>query len=324
MTKVSVIIPVHNTGSFLRGCLCSVLAQTMDGMEVICVDDCSTDDSPAILREAARSDSRLKVIRLAANLGVSHARNIGLAHAGGEFVYFMDSDDRIDPGYLQAMYDTCTGMHLDQVVNFNYLIEDDSSVPGAGAKWEFVLGEPGFHPSALITNYARCCTWMRLYRKSFLLENGLTFPEEVSASEDYYFSRVAQMTAESIYTFFGPAYHYLSRRGSLSKLNTFDHIIASCLSYRRFKAMSIPLEGIKLFYCEPMLAVDSEEKYDFIKAFFEEMQPDMLKNPDLYTNFDCFCFDSLSSCQSWEEWSGRHPAGRLMPAYLHYVKSKER
>ena len=86
MTTVSVIIPVHDTEKFLGQCLASVLGQTLTGLEVICIDDGSSDASPALLDEAAACDGRLRVIHFDKNGGVSHARNTGLALATGKYV----------------------------------------------------------------------------------------------------------------------------------------------------------------------------------------------------------------------------------------------
>ena len=98
--KVDIIIPVYNVEPYLRRCLDSMLAQTYTHWRAICVDDGSTDGSPAILDEYADKDSRFKVIHQE-NSGVSHARNVGLAVADAEYVMFVDSDDFIHPQTLE-------------------------------------------------------------------------------------------------------------------------------------------------------------------------------------------------------------------------------
>ncbi|MBR4039153.1 MAG: glycosyltransferase [Clostridia bacterium] len=103
--KVSVIIPVYNCEPFLRECLDSLRAQTMRQIEMICVCDASPDNSLAILREYEAKDSRIRVIAFEENRGVSAARNAGLEAASGEYVIFCDSDDWIEPGMYQRLYD---------------------------------------------------------------------------------------------------------------------------------------------------------------------------------------------------------------------------
>lgn len=103
--KVSVIIPVYNSQEFIGGCLQHVLAQSLQEIEVVCVDDGSIDDSADIIAQAAQRDSRVKLIRQE-NAGPGPARNVGIAAATGEFVTFLDADDRYSSDvYLRALYE---------------------------------------------------------------------------------------------------------------------------------------------------------------------------------------------------------------------------
>ena len=122
MCLVSVIIPVHNCAEFLPRCVESVFAQTHPDIELILVDDGSTDSSPELLKEyTARSCDRIrvKVITRAASGGVSAARNEGVAVAGGAYLFFIDGDDWIEPATLELMVarardldlEVCCGTH---------------------------------------------------------------------------------------------------------------------------------------------------------------------------------------------------------------------
>ena len=102
MCKVSVIIPIYNVEAYLRLCLDSVLNQTLGDIEVICVDDGSTDGSTAILGEYAEKDFRVKVV-VQPNAGAGAARNVGLVHAKGEWLSFLDADDMFDLNMLSDM-----------------------------------------------------------------------------------------------------------------------------------------------------------------------------------------------------------------------------
>ena len=95
MPKVSVIIPVYNVEKYLSECLDSVVNQTLQDIEIICVNDGSTDNSLEILKEYAEKDSRLRIINLR-NSGVSVARNIGIFAALADFIMFVDADDSIE------------------------------------------------------------------------------------------------------------------------------------------------------------------------------------------------------------------------------------
>lgn len=107
MTKISVIIPVYNTANYLDMCLDSVIAQTFVDLEILCINDGSTDNSASILEAYSKYDKRIKVITQE-NKGLSGARNTGLDIAKGEYIAFVDSDDRISPFMLQHLYSTLT------------------------------------------------------------------------------------------------------------------------------------------------------------------------------------------------------------------------
>ena len=110
--KVSVIIPVYNTEKYLRECLDSVINQTLRDIEIICVDDGSTDGSSAVLEEFAAKDHRVAVIKKG-NGGQSSARNRGMLSATGEYIYFLDSDDYIRIDALEQLYRISKNNQLD-------------------------------------------------------------------------------------------------------------------------------------------------------------------------------------------------------------------
>lgn len=104
MIKVSVIIPVYNGEAYLRRCLDSVCAQTFKEIEIICVDDASTDSSWQILEEYQKADPRFRLIGHNENKGVSAGRNSGLAEAQGEYIIFWDCDDFFEQDALDILY----------------------------------------------------------------------------------------------------------------------------------------------------------------------------------------------------------------------------
>ena len=101
--KVSVIVPVYNVEKYLKDCLNSVINQTLEDIEIICVNDGSTDNSLAILEDYAKKDSRIKIINQK-NKGLSGARNTGMKHVQGEYILFLDSDDWLKEDALSELY----------------------------------------------------------------------------------------------------------------------------------------------------------------------------------------------------------------------------
>ena len=112
--KVSVIIPVYNTELYVRQTIQSILGQTLYDIEIITVNDGSTDNSLSILSELAKQDNRIKIFTHS-NQGLSISRNVGIEKASGEFIYFMDSDDLLDHDTLEICYQKCTSEQLDFV-----------------------------------------------------------------------------------------------------------------------------------------------------------------------------------------------------------------
>ena len=181
--KVSIIIPVYNVEKYLAECLDSALAQTLQPIEIICVDDGSTDSSPEILDRYAAACDSLRVIRKE-NGGLSSARNAGLAAAQGEYILSLDSDDRLTgPDALESLYNRAAANHLDvlffdskvfyetdelralhpEFADFGLRHADDAgSGPELLARW---LSDGSYLPSVCL----------QLLRREFLDANRLTF-----------------------------------------------------------------------------------------------------------------------------------------------------
>ena len=112
MPQISVIIPVYKVEQFLGDCIKSILSQTFSNYEIILVDDGSPDNSGKLCDEFAAGDSRIKVVHKE-NGGVSSARNKGIEIAEGEWICFVDSDDWVEPDYLEVMFKTAIENNAD-------------------------------------------------------------------------------------------------------------------------------------------------------------------------------------------------------------------
>lgn len=163
---VSVIIPAHNAGDTLAGCLQSVFDQTRADFEVIVVDDGSTDDTPSVLAQYRRRDD-IVVIRQR-NAGVSAARNAGMDAAKGQYLCFVDADDALEPRYMADLL-ACAEKTAADVVSGGYTLWQNGVRRGdyPAAKWDVTLG--GQRVSLM------CVPTTRLYRADFLRENGIRF-----------------------------------------------------------------------------------------------------------------------------------------------------
>lgn len=119
---ISVIIPVYNVEKYLEQCLDSVVNQSYMNLEIICIDDCSTDNSLEIAENFAKKDSRIKIFKNNSNLGVGSARNIGLKNAKGEYIHFLDPDDWLEKNAYEKLIKSVYKEGMPEVVRFLYKI----------------------------------------------------------------------------------------------------------------------------------------------------------------------------------------------------------
>ena len=119
MCKISVIIPAYNTGSTLKECVDSILNQSYKDLEVILVDDCSKDDTYAIMEEYADNDSRVKIIRNSINSGAGFSRNRGLDIATGNYITFVDSDDYLELDTYESVVDAIKNNDNPDIVRYS-------------------------------------------------------------------------------------------------------------------------------------------------------------------------------------------------------------
>lgn len=201
MARVSVIVPVYNAGRFLRECVDSIRAQSFRDIEVICVDDASTDGSGEELRALEGEDGRVRALSLDKCLGVSAARNAGLDAATGEYVLFVDADDAIDPRLVEravARADAC-GAQMTIFGFYEWHSTTGALVPREMCeelrdRGTFRLGDLSGPSTALVTPNV----WRILFRRDFLEGHGLRFHEDLLTSEDLAFIYEALLSATSI------------------------------------------------------------------------------------------------------------------------------
>lgn len=254
---VSIIVPAYNCIKSLECCVGSIRQQTYTNFELILVDDGSTDSSGKLCDKFAAKDDRIRVIHKP-NGGVSSARNVGIDAATGEYITFCDSDDYLEPDYLETLvqtaktnpdcghiwccFQTVTGYQKENAVP-NYL--------SAESVLHYTLnGYMTLHDMWLDT-----CPWNKLYTAKIIKESGLYFSEDLSLGEDWLFN-LAYIDAsanEKIVVVTKPLYNYM--RGNDESLDSkyrkdlldiYRRLNDTCLSYLR--KWKLPTEQIEKFY----------------------------------------------------------------------------
>ena len=191
--KISVIIPMYNTEKFIGLAIESVLAQTFSDLELILIDDCSTDRTLEVAKSI--NDPRIEIIENKENLGGANGpgvvRNIGLARARGEYIFFMDNDDVLLRNGLKTMLKHITERGADAIINTKHLMFEDNETAKIDATTKLKFRNLGKMSGSLSSDLktrlyeeysqknSSAAPWMHFYRHKFLKEHGLKFREAV-------------------------------------------------------------------------------------------------------------------------------------------------
>ena len=246
--KVSVVIPVYEVEDYLRRCVDSVISQTLQDIEIILVDDGSPDRSPEICDEYTHCDERIKVIHKT-NGGLASARNAGMKIADGRYLFFVDSDDWLEPNGLEILYTIAEEQSVDFVryraIRTGWPGQDENIPCRVEPVRELTEGlydktriRNEIYPRLLATDQLTMGSivgaWGSLYRREFLIGNALAFYEDIKYSEDILFSANVVRNADSFFFIDVPGvYHYYYNNRSISKSFRKDRW-SSCQSLIRY------------------------------------------------------------------------------------------
>lgn len=253
---LSVIIPVYNTASYLRKCLDSVCGQAYTNLEIICVNDGSTDNSASILAEYAAQDARVKVISQP-NAGQSAARNAALKIATGEYVTGVDSDDYLELNAYQEVMQQLGECRVD-IVCYGYMVED-------GAKTEpvHICDTVGYCPGADVEIEKMCRSfWSKLWRREFLESVGAEFTVGLLYDDIAFWGMYAPYAKDFLIC---PQclYHYVIRTGSITR--TADYSVF-CRSVIR---------GLRQIWAFHQSKGEKMEGFNFVKFLLSEYEENL-------------------------------------------------
>ena len=289
MPKISVVVPVYNVEGYLRECLDSVINQTLTDLEIICVDDGSTDSSLSILREYSERDPRVRVITKS-NAGYGNTMNVGFDAAEGEYIGIVESDDYVDENMFSDLYSIAKKYDAD-IVKSNFYefttpkIEREKYVITPTDKRFFNTPlNSREHPFVFdfILN-----TWTGIYRRDFIKENGIRHNETPGASyQDNGFSFQTIALAKSIIFSDGAYYHYRQDNPN-SSINSRGKVFCMCEEYdfiRRFvdkigeDRLLLPYHSRRFYnYLYSYRRIASCYKLEFLKRFSDEFREDFEK-----------------------------------------------
>ena len=296
--KISIVIPVYNVEKYLRECLDSVINQTLRDIEIIIVDDGSTDNSGKICDEYASFDNRIKVIHQK-NKGLGEARNEGLKFVKAQYIGFVDSDDYIDLDFYEKLY--------------NAAIKNESEITVARIK-NFYKNKQFVDLFYNLTDTSICLksiVWDSLYKKDFLTENNIKFPKD-RIFEDVLFTYKVNCFVKKRF-FYVDTVYYRRRDRKDSILNQFNKnysenvvlkIIEDCKSFLdSLKNNECYKKAEKIFYAQKLIFLfemikNKKSLFKFVKN--EIKQIDISNNCYISDNFKEMCVLLLKSNNYWQ------------------------
>ncbi len=288
MPKISVIVPVYNVEKYLKECLDSIINQTLSDIEIICVNDGSTDNSLKILEEYALKDKRIKIINKE-NGGLSSARNAGLDIAKGEYILFVDSDDYIDSDLAEELINCIEKNSVDVAVYGiqNEAVDEESKVIAKKDQMnyeKYFKKENGIYPVPLELNSdVVTCAVNKLYKKEIIDKYKLRFLEGV-IQEDSDWLWTYFLHCKNYYYLNKNKYHYIRRSSSIMGQRTQSIHILDILKihiniyknvkkyknikdYKKYLAKSFKRDAKNLFK-----EIDKKYKEEFFKLYREYLK----------------------------------------------------
>lgn len=214
---VSVIVPVYNAEQYLKKCVNSIINQTYHNLEILLINDGSTDQSKSICEKYQRQDSRIKVISIE-NQGVSSARNLGIENASGYYITFADADDWLEIEEIYTMIENMICYEVDLSICNHYWNYENGRV-FVNQSHSYLMNTIQFFKDVLDKNLFHGFLWNKLFKMEIIKKNKIKFDTEISVFEDLKFVCDYAKYISSAYYDGRPFYHYLQRNSSALHLN---------------------------------------------------------------------------------------------------------
>ena len=299
---LSVIIPVYNVENYLNECLDSVTSQTLEDMEIICIDDGSTDNSPDILKEYSKKDKRIKII-IKENGGQATARNLGIKEAQGEYIAFVDSDDFIEPTMFEKLYTKAKDNNLD-IAMCKIATYDNQTEEIKDNVWYYMLGvfrdfdKDIFNhkDTREFTCHIAVTPYNKIYKTTLLKENNILFPEGLIFEDEKFFydtylrAKRVSIVDEFLY------YYRINRKGSTVdtiKDNDFSDIVPISKLIRETFKETDNYEDYKILlsnrFIHLQLARFTQTSQKYKENFFNLLKSDLeevLADRTIYDNLE--------------------------------------
>ena len=288
--RVSVIIPVYNAEKTLPHCIASLYAQTCRHLELLFVDDCSTDNSFSVIKECTVAVTNgvgieAKILRHETNRGVAAARNTGLNAATGTYIYYVDADDWIDADTLECLVSEADRKDADIVGHEWYLAFEQNE----RYMKQSAFSTPDDALRKMMAGVMRWNLWLFLVRRSLYEKNRIRFIEGMNMGEDMMVMIKLLTCATTVVHLNRPFYHYVqTNANSLTRIYSQEHIrqvTANVYEAEKHIAdsgwgerLQLYVHFLKLNIKLPLLITDNEERYKQWSGWFSESNGYVMQN----------------------------------------------
>ena len=284
MPKISIIVPIYNVEKYIRECLDSLVNQTLKDIEIICINDGSTDSCPQILEEYASRDSRIKVINKA-NSGYGASMNMGFAAATGEYIGIVESDDFVKTNMFEDLYNLAKENNADVVKAdwfYYWTKNNESRKSGKISKWKSNKITNAYEDKSLLKIVPSI--WSAIYKREFISDKGINFLETPGASyqDTSFHLKVLMCTKKIVLT--SSAYVYYRQDNINSSCNSKDKAFAVCDEFDEVERFMQTNPGLAEEFAEYiytlqyrsyfMTMIRIEDKFidDFLDRFSEKFK----------------------------------------------------
>lgn len=286
-SKVSIIVPIYNVEKYIKKCINSILNQTYKNLEIILINDCSTDNSGKILEEIIKNDNRCIYIEKEKNSGLAATRNTGIKKSTGDYLAFVDSDDWVSEDYVEKLLNAIQKSGADIAVCDYATVNKSGQISIANSLYP--LNNESNHKEKVA--YIRNHSVTKMINKKSFKEIDLLFPEEIKRAEDMATIIPLLTKAKKIELVNEPLYYYFQRENSLSnksekgkKLDFYDKAYRLIIeNSEKGYEKEIEYHGIlEMIYGKTMLMIKYQHPYKEIKKHlkaFDKEWPEWRKNP---------------------------------------------
>lgn len=256
---VSVIIPVYNVEHYVEDCISSVIEQTYANLEIVIVDDCGTDSSMEIVEKQLKHTSfNSRILKHEQNRGLSAARNTGATAATGAFLYFLDSDDKLDSKCIEILVDYAIRYRSQVTTARAVLLHDDGSMKSYWEKYKTQIPTTDLLGSYIENTHAPTA-WNKLINAQFYRETGLHFIEGILHEDNPWSFQLAKHCKIACVCN-EVTYYYRLRSGSI--MDTTDYTV---------QQIQGKIEGLRIYYNEMILNQDSRLSSWYTRVFYQTL-----------------------------------------------------